>query len=288
MIENSVAGLDMLAAEVYVTVNHQRHHQYALERYRVDPGGRRHVAVELGWCVIREGRHSGENALEVRLDGRRIGELTYLMSQRYAPVVKQLVERGARPGCEAVVQRTTQGLAVMLRLPRTVEDVEEPSAPVETDTPRPPARRPRLGWLAACAVGVVAVAAVLAVVLTPEQTDTASGDTRTAGPAPTSSGTAVEQAPASKVAPRLTTTQAAPTTTTVTTTSNRAAVPPPAPRPAPEPACDPNYGGVCVPVAKDVDCAGMGNGPVFVTGPVQVVGEDVYRLDPNKDGVGCE
>jgi hypothetical protein len=41
-------------------------------------------------------------------------------------------------------------------------------------------------------------------------------------------------------------------------------------------------------VAKDVDCAGMGNGPAFVTGPVQVVGQDVYRLDPNKDGVGCE
>jgi uncharacterized protein YabE (DUF348 family) len=29
-----------------------------------------------------------------------------------------------------------------------------------------------------------------------------------------------------------------------------------------EPSCDPNYGGACVPIASDVDCArGSGNGP---------------------------
>jgi len=282
MIENSVAGLEMLAGEVYVTVNHQRHHQYALERYRVDPGGRRHVAVELGWCVIREGRHSGENALEVRLDGRRIGELTFLMSQRYAPVVQRLVESGARPGCEAVVQRTTQGLAVMLRLPQSVEETEVPATQVAR-----PARRLRLGWLAAGAVGVLGVAAALAFALTPRSADTASGDTRTAGRAPVSSGAAVEQAPASTTAPRPSTTEPTTTVTTTTTVPAPATVAPPAPRSTPAATCDPNYRGACVPVAKDVDCTGMGNGPAFVTGPVQVVGTDVYRLDPNKDGVGC-
>lgn len=282
MIENSVAGLEMLAGEVYVTVNHQRHHQYALERYRVDPGGRRHVAVELGWCVIREGRHSGENALEVRLDGRRIGELTFLMSQRYVPVVQRLVESGARPGCEAVVQRTTQGLAVMLRLPQSVEETEAPATQVAR-----PARRLRLGWLAAGAVGVLGVAAALAFALTPRSADTASGDTRTAGRAPVSSGAAVEQAPASTTAPRPSTTEPTTTVTTTTTVPEPATVAPPAPRSTPAATCDPNYRGACVPVAKDVDCTGMGNGPAFVTGPVQVVGTDVYRLDPNKDGVGC-
>lgn len=53
--------------------------------------------------------------------------------------------------------------------------------------------------------------------------------------------------------------------------------------------CDANYGGVCVPVASDVDCAGgSGNGPAYVEGPVYVVGADIYGLDRNGDGVACE
>ncbi len=72
--------------------------------------------------------------------------------------------------------------------------------------------------------------------------------------------------------------------------------PKPAPeptQPAPPPAgcrvCDPNYSGGCVPIASDVDCAGgKGNGPAYVQGPVQVVGRDIYGLDADHDGVGCE
>ena len=53
--------------------------------------------------------------------------------------------------------------------------------------------------------------------------------------------------------------------------------------------CDPNYSGDCVPIASDVDCAsGSGNGPAYVEGPVTVVGNDIYDLDSNGDGVGCE
>jgi resuscitation-promoting factor RpfB len=53
--------------------------------------------------------------------------------------------------------------------------------------------------------------------------------------------------------------------------------------------CDPNYSGACVPIASDVDCAGgSGNGPAYVQGPVQVVGTDIYGLDRNGDGIGCE
>jgi len=52
--------------------------------------------------------------------------------------------------------------------------------------------------------------------------------------------------------------------------------------------CDPNYSG-CVPIASDVDCAGgTGNGPEYVQGPVDVIGSDIYRLDADHDGVGCE
>ena len=51
--------------------------------------------------------------------------------------------------------------------------------------------------------------------------------------------------------------------------------------------CDPNYTG-CVPVASDVDCiGGSGNGPAY-TGKVQVIGTDIYGLDRNGDGWGCE
>jgi hypothetical protein len=59
---------------------------------------------------------------------------------------------------------------------------------------------------------------------------------------------------------------------------------------APEPTrqCDPNYGG-CVPIAYDVDCAGgSGDGPAYVSGPVQVIGSDIYDLDRDGDGWGCD
>lgn len=62
-----------------------------------------------------------------------------------------------------------------------------------------------------------------------------------------------------------------------------AACVPPAPA-----ACDPNYSG-CVPISSDVDClGGTGDGPAYVAGPVQVIGADIYGLDRDRDGIGCE
>jgi resuscitation-promoting factor RpfB len=44
-----------------------------------------------------------------------------------------------------------------------------------------------------------------------------------------------------------------------------------------------------VPIASDVDCAGgSGNGPAYVRGPVKVIGDDIYGLDRDGDGWGCE
>ena len=52
--------------------------------------------------------------------------------------------------------------------------------------------------------------------------------------------------------------------------------------------CDPNYSG-CVPIATDVDCAGgPGNGPEYVEGPIRVIGEDIYKMDGDGDGIACE
>jgi hypothetical protein len=85
-------------------------------------------------------------------------------------------------------------------------------------------------------------------------------------------------------------------TTTTTTTTTTAPPPPPteppatepAPAPQPSPDCNPNYD-PCVPNASDADCAGgSGNGPVYVTGTVRVIGTDVYGLDADGDGYGCD
>ncbi|HEY2833485.1 MAG TPA: hypothetical protein VGJ14_13745 [Sporichthyaceae bacterium] len=67
------------------------------------------------------------------------------------------------------------------------------------------------------------------------------------------------------------------------------AKPKPKPKPKPAPSCDPNYSGACVPIAYDVDCAGgSGDGPAYVSGPVRVTGSDIYGLDRDGDGVGCD
>ena len=62
--------------------------------------------------------------------------------------------------------------------------------------------------------------------------------------------------------------------------------------PPPPPArgnCHPSYKGACLdPNASDYDCAGLGgNGPKF-TGPVRVIGPDVFHLDSDGDGYACE
>ncbi len=55
------------------------------------------------------------------------------------------------------------------------------------------------------------------------------------------------------------------------------------------PTCDSNYADGCVPIASDVDCAGgSGNGPAYISGIVRVVGSDIYGLDRDGNGYGCD
>jgi hypothetical protein len=53
--------------------------------------------------------------------------------------------------------------------------------------------------------------------------------------------------------------------------------------------CDPNYAGACLdPESYDFDCeGGSGDGPDY-TGTVEVVGTDVYGLDRDGNGTGCD
>ena len=308
MIENSSADLVLLNAETTVTVTREEDHQAELAGYPVAPGMQRHVAVELAWCTVESGRHRGERAVEVRLDGRRVGELTHLMSQRYAPLVVQLTARGSRPGCRAVLQAGVRGTEVTLRLPKDGSGTiplpapahQAPHPTYQALPPVPPQRRspPRTRrpvWIAAgAAVAVVFIAAVangdtpddrtaspLTTTLTATSPTTTTTSTTSATTTTTTTTTTLAAVPSPQAVQ-----PAAPTTTTTRQTTQ--APPPPPAEPAPQSACDPNYSG-CVPVASDVDCqGGSGDGPAYVTGPIRVIGTDVYRLDHDKDGFACE
>jgi hypothetical protein len=54
--------------------------------------------------------------------------------------------------------------------------------------------------------------------------------------------------------------------------------------------CDPNYSGYCLTDGiGDWDCAGgSGNGPNYVPVRVRVIGVDVFGLDADNDGYGCD
>lgn len=314
MVENSTAGLVMVGGDAPVTVTREEHHQDVLAGYAPAPGGERRVAVELTWCAIRSGKYKGQRAIEVRLDGRRAGELTYLMSQRYGPLVAHLNTHASRAGCEAVVTRDAKGLQLSLRLPRDPDTVlMTPARPVATESPtvvippvhhRAPApaaaaentfSKHKTGWFVAAAVIVVILLAA------------AIGDNDD-DPSPSTASNATTETSTTTYEPPPTTTS----TTTITTTpppppppTTTVVQPPPAPAtqqppvtqqpppvtqepPAAPSGCDPNYSG-CVPIASDVDCAGgSGNGPAYAEGPVDVIGTDIYDLDRDGDGVACE
>jgi hypothetical protein len=298
MVENSTAGLVMVAGEVTVTVTREEQHQNTLARYAPAPGRERRVAVELAWCVVTAGKYKGQRAIEVRLDGGRVGELTYLMSQRYAPVVTNVNVHGGRAGCEAVIERDARGLQLTLRLPRDTNAVPAAATTGEPPTVVIPAVVPaaasasastftqhRKAWIVA---GVVAAVLFFAAIANGDEDPAASP------PPAEETTTTVTDLPTSTTT---TTTTPPPTTTTTTTvaqppppppTTEQPAPPPPLADPAPQQECDPNYSG-CVPIASDVDCAGgSGNGPEYAEGPIQVIGEDIYDLDRDGNGTACE
>jgi hypothetical protein len=75
------------------------------------------VIAALSFCRIESGKYRGQEAIEVRLDGARVGELTYAMSQRYGDRVRALIGQGLAVTCEAFTIRTARGVEVGLRMP---------------------------------------------------------------------------------------------------------------------------------------------------------------------------
>jgi hypothetical protein len=129
--------LVLLAAERTVTVTREEHHQDVLAT-RAGP-----VVVELRPCTITAGKHAGEDGLEVLLDGRRVGELTRLMAQRYQQMVDEVRARGYRAGCEAVLRDDARGVQVELRLPSATG---RPATELPTDPFMIPARSGASRW----------------------------------------------------------------------------------------------------------------------------------------------
>jgi hypothetical protein len=319
VLSNSPGDLVLLAADRSVTVTREERHQDVLA------GRCGRVAVALAPGPITSGKYAGQRGIEVRLDGRRVGELTRLMSQRYLPMVDEVVARGGRAGCEALLRPDHRGIQVELRLPAVdatvghanAAKVAAPSPSVPTTVapvppshppslpvrgPRPDRGRRRTVIAGVATVGVLIFAAVVgngARNDAPTPTSTASDATSALARSVTSADSTAA-IPTSTI-PSTTTTGSAKRSTapanTATATRTRPGTSKPSPKPAPQPepapeptgsGCDPNYSG-CVPIASDVDCAGgTGNGPAYVKGPVHVVKTDIYGLDADHDGTACE
>jgi hypothetical protein len=109
-------------------------------------------------------------------------------------------------------------------------------------------------------------------------TTTEAPTTTTAAPT-TTAPTTTSTVPPTTVPPTTTTTRRATTTTTAKAVAPATS------------SCHSSYQGTCIPPdVSDADCAGgTGNGPWYVQEKnVRVVGPDVFGLDADHDGYGCE
>lgn len=299
----------LLAPERAVTVTGEEHHQDVLA------GRSGRVVVALAAVVVPVGKEAGRRRVEVRLDGRRVGELTRLMSERYLPLLDDVTARGRWPVCEAVLKPHQRGVQVELRLPavdaaaRTavvrapVVPAPRPAPTAVVPLPGPPAGGPRRGRRVLGASAAVVVVLVLVGALggggEPDEPVAGAPTTPAAQAVPTTSTTAAsapqEQtalattARARATAPSTRTRAEAAAPRTITRTRTTEAAPAPRTRtttttakPAPEQSgsCHPSYS-PCLPIGPDLDCPDIGH-------PVVVKGSDPYRLDRDGNGVGCE
>jgi hypothetical protein len=117
---NSSDGLEMLQADRQVTVTGEERHQDVLTEYAKAGRGAEVLSVfaSLAPCTIAKGKHAGAADVEVRLDGRRVGELTAAMSERYLPLLQPYLEQGALPGADATIRWSDKGWQVGVQLPK--------------------------------------------------------------------------------------------------------------------------------------------------------------------------
>jgi len=102
-----------LPADKQVTVTREEDHQDVLARHHRVGAAPTPVTAELWSSRVSTGRHRGGYGVEVRMDGRRVGELTAAMSARY----RHLVDVAGPVRCRGVVTYGERGFQIDLRLP---------------------------------------------------------------------------------------------------------------------------------------------------------------------------
>ena len=111
-------GSALLRSDWSCTVTKEENHQDVLARYAPRNAAQpREVIASLGFCKIEGGKYKGLDTVEVRIDGHRVGQLTYAMTQRYGAIVRSLLSRNLVVTCEAVTTRTARGVEVELGMP---------------------------------------------------------------------------------------------------------------------------------------------------------------------------
>ena len=74
--------IDLLEPERQVTVTGEESHQETLARHHSTTRSLTRVATELASCSVSRGKHKGAYAVEVRLDGERVGERGFQIDLR--------------------------------------------------------------------------------------------------------------------------------------------------------------------------------------------------------------
>lgn len=118
IVAQRTAGTVLLCGDRTCTVTREEDHQDVLAAYAPRKGQDvRAVVATLGFCTVDRGKHRGAEVIGVHLDGRRVGQLTKLMSERYEGVVRGFLAQGLRVTCEGFAFPTPKGVEVELRLP---------------------------------------------------------------------------------------------------------------------------------------------------------------------------
>lgn len=117
LLENLVGEANLLEPQRHVTVTREENHQETLARHHVTTRSLTRVAAELVSSSVSCGKHKGAYAVEVRLDGERVGELTAAMSTRYQHLVVAREANGDCAICEAVITHGERGFQIDLHLP---------------------------------------------------------------------------------------------------------------------------------------------------------------------------
>jgi hypothetical protein len=102
-----------LSGDRDVVVTREGDHQDVLARHHHAGLGPTDVVADLHPAVVSRGKHRGAYAIEVSLDGDRVGELTAAMSARYRP----LLDRTGHARAAGRVTNGDRGFQLDLRLP---------------------------------------------------------------------------------------------------------------------------------------------------------------------------